>query len=170
MTGQKNRFKTTEKLWNLDDKQLATPKHDAMVLWLMDTDNLQPLLEGFDDFKLDNFRSWEGHFEESVKEGTFFKIQSEVPLQAQNGFINGYADLIIRKENIKNVEQIYGNRYMYDYSWFSCLIEIKPYIDSFGAVLRQLNSYKRFWGNKYDKKIIFNKKSENSRVSYRYSH
>ena len=39
MTGQKNRFKTTEKLWNLDDKQLKTPKHDAMVLWLMDKDN-----------------------------------------------------------------------------------------------------------------------------------
>ena len=39
MTGQKNRFKTTEKLWDLDDKQLKTPKHDAMVLWLMDKDN-----------------------------------------------------------------------------------------------------------------------------------
>ena len=39
MTGQKNRFKTTEKLWDLDDKQLKTPKHDAMVLWLMDKDS-----------------------------------------------------------------------------------------------------------------------------------
>ena len=36
MTGEKNRFKTTEQLWKLDDKQLKTPKHDAMVLWLMD--------------------------------------------------------------------------------------------------------------------------------------
>ena len=34
MTGEKNRFKTTEKLWDLDDRQLKTPVHDAMILWL----------------------------------------------------------------------------------------------------------------------------------------
>ena len=44
MTGQKNRFKTTEKLWDLDDKQLKTPKHDAIVLWLMDKDNYSQYL------------------------------------------------------------------------------------------------------------------------------
>lgn len=32
MTGQKDRYSTTEKLWNLDDKQLTTPKHDELVL------------------------------------------------------------------------------------------------------------------------------------------
>ena len=44
MTGEKNRFKTTEKLWDLDEKQLKSPVHDAMVLWLMDEDNLKALL------------------------------------------------------------------------------------------------------------------------------
>lgn len=40
MTGEKDRFKTHEKLWNLDDKQLTTPKHDEMVLKLFNRDYL----------------------------------------------------------------------------------------------------------------------------------
>jgi len=28
MTGQKDRYTTTEKLWKLDDQLLSTPKHD----------------------------------------------------------------------------------------------------------------------------------------------
>lgn len=32
MTGEKNRGVSLEKLWNLDDKQLTTPKHDELVL------------------------------------------------------------------------------------------------------------------------------------------
>ena len=45
MTGQKNRFSTTEKLWNLDDKQLKTPAHDAMVSWLLDENNAKQILK-----------------------------------------------------------------------------------------------------------------------------
>lgn len=32
LTGKKDRFTTHEKLWDLDDKQLTTPKHDELVL------------------------------------------------------------------------------------------------------------------------------------------
>lgn len=256
MTGQKNRFKTTEKLWNLDDKQLATPKHDAMVLWLMDTNNLNELLEGV----LGDSYSKRSLNDEGIKEGSSYTIKSEVPLQAQNGFINGYADLIITQYSYTNVKHphcdlpeplfdkicsastvrdivdcieeydgkpvdtvylndnfhykcdsspemrselevinkftkagywvkkkeydhigygacdddfklidfvanssfklphhnfqdsyylkqwiVKDNYYEYEYSEVRCLIEVKPYIDSFGAVLRQLNSYQRFW-------------------------
>lgn len=43
MTGQKNRYTTTEKLWDLDDKTLKTPAHDEMVLWLLNKDNIKSL-------------------------------------------------------------------------------------------------------------------------------
>jgi hypothetical protein len=32
MTGQKDRYSTTEKLWKLDDEQLTTPRHDEIVI------------------------------------------------------------------------------------------------------------------------------------------
>ena len=32
VTGQKDRYSTTEKLWKIDDDQLTTPKHDELVL------------------------------------------------------------------------------------------------------------------------------------------
>lgn len=39
MTGEKNRYTTTERLWDIDDKTLHTPAHDEMVLWLLNKDN-----------------------------------------------------------------------------------------------------------------------------------
>ena len=44
MTGEKNRYTTTEKLWDFDDKTLKTPAHDEMVLWLLDTKNIEMIL------------------------------------------------------------------------------------------------------------------------------
>jgi hypothetical protein len=39
MTGEKNRYSTVEKLWKFDDETLKTPKHDELVLWLLNRDN-----------------------------------------------------------------------------------------------------------------------------------
>jgi len=44
MTGEKDRYTTTEKLWDLDDKTLKTPAHDEMVLWLLNKDNVNSIL------------------------------------------------------------------------------------------------------------------------------
>ena len=95
MTGQKNRFSTSEKLWNLDDKQLKTPQHDAMVLWLMDENNVKPLLFNFLRGEDDNY----GWFKKTFKQGDVVennvKISSETPIMSSNTFIAGYADLIV---------------------------------------------------------------------------
>lgn len=251
MTGEKNRFKTHEKLWDLDDKQLKTPKHDAMVLWLMDEHNLRLVCKGLFDY---TFKK--GFIKKEDKPNDFIKIQSEVPLLSNPNFIAGYADLLVyhnyfnileeypcplpkdildeitdiestedmltlinefreepiseykkygsevyysleegyidcygyfrknrysnretverecyiippfaqrfQRENVKLVDFVYNTtnppcktNELSDwvngekYASFQCcnssfLIEVKPYIDSFGAVLRQINSYKRF--------------------------
>lgn len=45
MTGQKDRYTTTEKLWKLDDETLTTPKHDEMVIWLLNKDNIKSIIK-----------------------------------------------------------------------------------------------------------------------------
>lgn len=252
LTGEKNRFKTHEKLWELDDKQLKTPKHDAMVLWLMDEHNLELVCK-----KLFDYTTEKTFIKKDDKNYDFFKIESEVPLLSSPTFIAGYADLIVHKnyfniideypcplhkdildelvliestedmlnlindfrEEPKSKYKKYGSEVYYSleegyidrYGYFrkscwvedkekvqkecyiippfatadqranvkladfvyntinvpckfheisrwisgrryvslqrfhySLLIEVKPYIDSFGAVLRQINSYKKF--------------------------
>lgn len=57
MTGEKNKFTTTEKLWKLDDETLSTPKHDEMVLWLLEKQNIIKILPSIDNF-LNNNNWW----------------------------------------------------------------------------------------------------------------
>lgn len=262
MTGEKNRFKTTEKLWDLDDKQLKSPEHDAMVLWLMDETNSKDLIHNalinHSDttwIMLDKKYEIEKPLEDN------FNITSESPIMSSKTFIAGYADLIfkvlyrdvltkhsnsISEEYIKRAKDVtsidemislineYCNSNKEDMRLFSkdyncvtfskqynrntmsvdefnslkvmdfvgnvleiksnfniceidseeidyeisdwvngekdlclihgiggfnlnyncsCLVEVKPYIDSFGAVLRQIKSYKKF--SNYDEYCLF---------------
>ena len=120
MTGEKNRFKTTEKLWDLDDKQLKSPQHDAMVLWLMDEDNLKPLLSPLTIEKKHN-----DFFNNSLGEGDFYRddmdIDSEKPIMSSPTFIAGYADLVVHWDYVK-----LGKRE-------PCLISKKWYAKTYGV-------------------------------------
>lgn len=270
MTGEKNRFKTTEKLWDLDDKQLKTPVHDAMILWLMDEDNLKALL--YDCCYKETYEFFtENEYELDECVDVEVTCRSERPIMSSETFIAGYADLVteftftkyvskevcpidkkwykklmqikyveemdlllkeyfgdpsfeakrhdddydfdkcyfdkegnevgsynfdeetgvikhrypsnynysnghrvidlfevcadfwlnIRKESFSSSKQRwlqYGNKYVGENYGCNCLIEVKPYIDSFGAVLRQINSYKRF----YNKRTILHEKRVNT--------
>ena len=139
MTGQKNRFKTTEKLWDLDDKQLKTPKHDAMVLWLMDKDNYSQYLS-FDNVVIAGGEKY------SLAD---IRVLSEVPIMSSRTFIAGYADLKITGRY--ECESAPCHRDIFR----SHVIEVKPKIESFGAVLRQINSYKKFMDNVNNHYYIF---------------
>lgn len=136
MTGQKDRYSTQEKLWKLDDEQLATPKHDELVLTLLNKNYSKNKFKEFLDDIID--------------------ISSEVPITTKNGFIVGYWDIVIKGissfiNNETGHKQQYGV-YLY--------IECKPNIDSFGKVLRQLNTYIQYNGdivfrNNTNKAILF---------------
>lgn len=43
MTGEKNRYSTTEKLWKIDDETLTSPAHDELVMQLLDKRNIYKL-------------------------------------------------------------------------------------------------------------------------------
>ena len=122
MTGEKNRYKTHEKLRNLDDKQLSTPKHDEMILWLLNKENLEklgliknykPFTQWFSVFNeektlnLEELPSELRIFDEEIE--IHHKVESEVPIKADNGFIIGYADLIIKPVPNKGIVQKYEN-------------------------------------------------------------
>ena len=272
MTGEKNRFKTTEKLWDLDDKQLKTPVHDAMILWLMDENNLKALLEKHcDNETYEEITDREYDLNKCLN--VSLNYTSEKTIMSSPTFIAGYADLVVdfyftrytskekcpidkkwydKLREIKYVEEMdlllkeyfedpsfeptrhnedyefdkcyfdkegkelrsfelrdkeyitkhrypseynyrtdrrvislfevcadfwlniqkeggfshsekdwlqYGLKYVREDYGCTCLIEVKPYIDSFGAVLRQINSYKKF----YNKHTFLNKKRYNTK-------
>ncbi|MFY9638744.1 MAG: hypothetical protein WAK14_08105, partial [Methanobacterium sp.] len=50
MTGQNKRSKTFEQIAGLEDKQLATPKHDEMILWLLNIENLKIIIPELSDW------------------------------------------------------------------------------------------------------------------------
>jgi len=51
MTGEKNRYKTHEQLWKLEDGDLSTPQHDELVLQLMNKANAVEFIKrlGYDE-------------------------------------------------------------------------------------------------------------------------
>jgi hypothetical protein len=113
MTVEKDRYKTQEKLWKIDDEQLATPEHDILVLQLLDK-TIYPKIGIFEPIE---------------------RIWSEEPILTQNRFIVGYWDIVAATEY--NPER-YGSG---EDGYLFYHIEVKPKILSFGKVLRQLKTY-----------------------------
>jgi hypothetical protein len=174
MTGEKTRGTSLEKLWKLDDPELTTPKHDALVLSLLNWDYTKNLLS-LDD------------------EEFLISIKSEVPITTGRDFIVGYADLVLHTArwgmrdfnsailftcphcgdvfrfrrgdsgyyskvvclkcgkdvcNIDNKESMNG--ILHQPLRYPCLvvtqfiIECKPTIRSFGETLRQIKTYRQY--------------------------
>ena len=153
MTGEKNKFQTHEKLWNLDDKQLKSPKHDAMVVWLMDKDNLLSVLPYKKDITISTERNGDLFFEFMG-----VNIHAEVPIYSNTNFIGGYVDLLVNLVYEADEESKKRIRYTEPSAVIPQVIEVKPYIDSFGAVLRQMKSYKSMRDAKpYNSSLFLNK-------------
>jgi hypothetical protein len=119
MTGEKNRFKTHEQLWKLEDGELSTPKHDELVIQLLYKENAKKLLSicfNTDPEYLDT---------------SLIDIESEVPICSQNDFIIGYIDIAILYHIPDRPSRV-------------LFVEVKPKIKSFGETLRQINTYKKY--------------------------
>ena len=123
MTGQNKRSKTFEQIAGLEDKQLATPKHDEMILWLLNIENLKIIIpelsnwinlidKAYDeDYKfieneVKKIENGEARYYNNERVLQQFKdylkksepsiiINSEVPIKGNNDFINGYWDIEI---------------------------------------------------------------------------
>lgn len=136
MTGEKNRFKSLEKLWKLDDEQLKTPKHDEMVLNLLTKDSLFnqiPLVkdiydgmelawladEAHDKYLLENPKEDSDHeildVEKRLKMGDpSIEIISEFPLfSGPNNFLIGYWDIVVNFTSwiTKKFQELNWNRW-----------------------------------------------------------
>lgn len=119
MTGEKNRYKTHEQLWKLEDGDLSTPQHDELVLQLLYKKNaikLFSLVYGVDPDFID---------ESDVN------IESELPITSKTDFIIGYIDIAISVSRRDSTPII-------------LFVEVKPKIKSFGETLRQLKTYMNY--------------------------
>ena len=125
MTGEKNRFTTTERLWDLDDKQLKSPMHDAMVLWLMDETNLKALLEK----QCKNAKSIicsDKEYNINEVYDISLDIESEKPIMSSKTFIAGYADLIV---DFKYKKCISHEKCPIDKKWYNKLQKVAYWED-----------------------------------------
>lgn len=168
MTGEKNRYSSVEKLWKLDDETLKTPKHDEMVLWLLNVENLKvafPLVARFLKSGKCNGVTREIYTDGSgYSDGTrqflkpLIKIESEKPITTSKGFIVGYFDIVVDFTSDELVfEARWANDELVEWKEFPLhiYIEVKPKIDSFGATLRQLRTYQEYEPNAVENTYLF---------------
>jgi hypothetical protein len=124
MTGEKDKFTTHEKRWKIDDDQLSTPKHDELVLHILDPDNAEKIFKlkekrrspwKFTIYSRSDSRAEDfvNDYKESVinpdADINKLKIDSEVPIRSKsNGYIIGYVDVKLSFRHKYNC-------YLYDY-------------------------------------------------------
>lgn len=110
MTGEKNRYKTHEQLWKLEDGDLSTPQHDELVLQLLNPENAMKIfLNGemrevrwsyrlpyiSDNISKNEVMDFITQFNSKGSKYNTISIGSEVPIKTNNGFIIGYIDVQI---------------------------------------------------------------------------
>lgn len=176
VTGEKNRGTTHEKLWGHQDKQLTTPKHDEMVLWLLNKDNIIKLLPEIQiQLNRPPYHTAEQIINFCAENG--FQIDSDAV-----GVLKGMRQfelhelikwlhpsvLVIAREHltsyihdlkIESEYPIMSKQFIIGYidifitpTPITCTskhyaIEVKPTISSFGETLRQLNTYRQYLHN-----------------------
>jgi hypothetical protein len=122
MTGEKDKFTTHEKLWKLDDTQLSTPKHDELVLQLLNPINALKISSNYKygmDWKIasdneqlaedvkDAFSKHVESLSDRDSEWNCPDIKSEVPLKTgNNNFIIGYVDVQLTFQNVYEFKAI----------------------------------------------------------------
>jgi len=104
------------------DESLKTPEHDALVLWLRD--NLSSVID-------------------SLKISPEYKMDTpiiEYPITNKHSSILCFIDLKVLIEYMEKVRENFSYK-----NQLGLLFEVKPKIESFGEILRQLHSYKIYY-------------------------
>jgi hypothetical protein len=147
MAKEKNRYKTLDRWWKIDDEQLKTPEHDDLLIWLLKKENLKKIITA----KEPEAEKWDW---ENVK------IHAEEYIIAENGYRVGAPDIIFsiprhipdecdpnnpNKNNSPGCDsdaiKPWMNPHEHYQHYSRHFIEIKPKIKNFGATLRQLKLY-----------------------------
>ena len=171
MTGEKNRYKTLEKLAKLEDRALSTPAHDELTIKLLDKEYLKTkfpeIVNYFDEKEVRFYRRLDetelkqyyiklnDTFKPSFDPWVLLSIQSEQPIKTKSGFIIGYWDIVISCTDSVGIPFLDDEIYVRFPKAPIYLIEVKPEINSFGETLRQINTYREFPFGRNEKIILF---------------
>ncbi|MTK64916.1 MAG: hypothetical protein F8N15_10485 [Methanobacterium sp.] len=141
---KKSQNQSLDQYWKLDDKQLNTPDHDEMLLWILKPGNLKKLITSR-SLESENW-DWKN-----------VKIHAEEYIVSNSGFRVGAPDIIFlvphyicktcntTHNDIKNCPNCNSEditphpdrKHRYD----RYFVEIKPKIENFGTTLRQLKLF-----------------------------
>lgn len=98
MTGEKDRFKTHEQLWKLDDSELSTPQHDELVLQLLNKKNTEKLLKfiGIEEYEFTNYTDSKEVMKERILKLINGKLQNKESIIEEDRIkIENELDLIV---------------------------------------------------------------------------
>jgi hypothetical protein len=141
---KKSQNQSLDQYWKLDDKQLDTPEHDDMLLWILKPGNLRKLITS----KSSESENWDW---KNVK------IHAEEYIVSNSGFRVGAPDIIFLVPhyicktcntthndinscpncNSEDITPHPDYKHRYD----KYFLEIKPKIENFGTTLRQLKLF-----------------------------
>ena len=141
---KKTRNQSLDQFWRIDDKQLNTPEHDEMLLWLLKKENLRKIIATRSPESVN--WDWE-----------HVKIHAEEFIVSSSGFRVGAPDIIFvvphylckncnsthrNMDNCPNCDSddvvIHPDHQQHFDRYF---IEIKPKIENFGTTLKQLKLF-----------------------------
>lgn len=130
-------------LFDVNDKDLKTPKHDELCIWV-DT-NIKRILYRILDKKYGDIISHflgtnDGTNVNDSTTHTTFQLDWEEPIKGHNGFVIGIPDFrysIYHWEKFRRVGEIWKESFL-----FGGYIEVKPIIKSIGETMRQIKLYR----------------------------
>lgn len=132
MTGEKNKFTTTEKLWKLDDETLSTPKHDEMVLWLLEKQNIIKLPIVYNFFKNCYWQRTVGHFGAG---NLISSVLSTIP------------DFWSKLKSNKELSDIDIKNVLDDLKKYRCEVKMKEIIEKWESLVKQYIQAENYMGS-----------------------
>lgn len=141
---KKSQNQSLDQFWKIDDKQLNTPDHDMMLLWILKVENLQKLIVSRSpESKNWDWKNVKIHAEEYIISNSGFRVGAPditflVPhyicktCNTTHNDVNNCPNC-----NSDDISPHPDHKHGYD----KYLVEIKPKIENFGTTLRQLKLF-----------------------------
>jgi hypothetical protein len=141
MNPDKNRATTLQSRFGFQDKELSTPRHDEIMLWL-DGEIKTLVSQLVDSSGYQKF--WEANYPNVPFPGPAFRTIWERPIMAgiASNYMVGFVDMCV-EVGAPHMDQngAISKTFSADqYLWF----EVKPAIPSIGETIRQMRMYQQY--------------------------
>jgi hypothetical protein len=144
---------TLQQRFGFQDDDLKNPNHDEIMMWLDSyVDTIVKLIlkyegswskEKIDELQTKNYISGEL----PIKPAMEIKKIWEYPVQAKNGFMIGFIDMLV--EAYPPCLTTNGNKWEVDWHTKRFVFEVKSILPTLGELIRQIRMYEEFVGKAF---------------------